>query len=213
MNAKFSLIALAALSTCSVSATAQIPPPEEWEIGPWARGKNYSISMPAHPSRGPSGSITMQLPVVGSGEVDALTTSIGSLEGARQITLRYRIDAPPSTRFLPSEAQDEQATVSLYFQRRGDTWTARGRYAAYRWYSPMRGVIPMSRGEHTVVLRFDETWTNVYAKPNTSDPRGYAEALREASRIGIAFGSRSFRSHGIYATGPARFTLLALDIE
>lgn len=155
----------------------------------------------------------MDFPAFRSGEVDALTTKVGPLAGARQVTLRYRIDAPRGTRFVAVDMPNEPATVSLYFQREGDNWSGRGRYESHRWYVPARAVIPLTPGNHTVTVRFNERWTNVHGRPNHDDPQGFAAALRETSRIGIAFGSISRRSHGVYATGPARFTLLGLDIS
>lgn len=206
------LAASAVLLAGIAAAAVAMPPAGSWEIGPNIRGKNYSVGVPAQPSPGPGGSVVVELPGPG-GEIDALTTGIGSLEGARQITLRYRIDAPRGTRFVAAELPDEPATVSLYLQRAGDNWTGRGRYGSYRWYAPASGVIPLSPGTHTVRLRLDDRWTNVSGVPNEQVPQQYADALGNAAQIGIAFGSPSRRSHGVYATGPARFTLLALDIE
>ena len=155
----------------------------------------------------------MDFPLSGSGEVDALTTAVGPLAGARQITMRYRVDAARGARFVAAETPNERATVSLYFQQARDNWSAKGRYASYRWYAPARAVIPLAPGEHRVTIRFDETWTNVNGKPNHQVPEGFAAALRNTARIGIAFGSSSRRSHGIHVTRPATFTLLSLDID
>jgi hypothetical protein len=194
-------------------AVAAMPPAEAWEIGPWIRGRNYSVGMPAQPSVAPGGGLTFDFPLAGRGQVDALTTATGPLAGARQITLRYRIDAARGTRFVADEAPSETATASLYFQQRGDNWGARGRYASYRWYVPARAVVPLAPGERTVTIRLDDQWGNVNGIPNSQDPGGYQSALANTERLGIAFGSMGMRSHGVYATGPARFTLLALDIR
>ncbi|WP_305096526.1 hypothetical protein [Croceibacterium aestuarii] len=204
----FALVAFAASG-----ALAAMPVADEWNIGPWVRGRNYSPGMPAHPAPGPGGSVQFRFPVAGEGQIDAMTTTVLPLSGASQVTLRYRIDIAPGTRFIADEARDEPATVSLYLQRRGDNWSARGAYASYRWYVPPRGVIPLSPGEHNVTIRFDEAWTNVHGQSNRDDPAGYATALRETSRIGIAFGSAALRSHGVFATGAATFTLLHLGIR
>jgi hypothetical protein len=157
--------------------------------------------------------MAMDFPAAGAGEVDALTTAVGPLAGARRIVLRYRVDAAPRTRFIAVEAPNEPATVSLYFQQAGDNWSARGRFASYRWYAPSRAVIPLTPGLHTVTVQLNETWTNVNGQPNYVVPDGFAAALRNTARLGLAFGSSSLRSHGVYATGPARFTLLGLDID
>ena len=177
------------------------------------RGRNYSVGMPAHPTPLRDGTLAMEFPLAGQGQVDALTTATGPLAGARQVTLRDRLAAAPATRLVPDERPEEAATVSLYFQQRGDTWSGRGRYESYRWYSPARAVIPLAPGVQTVTVAFDEVWTNVYGRPNTEVPMGFAAALADTARIGLAFGSSGARSHGVYATAPARFTLLAFEID
>lgn len=206
-------LAFLALVLAATPAVGQMPSAGAWEIGPMVRGKNYSVGMPAHPSPGPGGSLVMDFPAAGAGEVDALTTAVGPLAGARKITLRYRVDAAPRTRFIAVETPNEEATVSLYFQQAGDSWSARGRFASFRWYVPAHAVIPLRPGLHTVTVHLNETWTNVNGHPNNAVPEGFAAALRNTARLGLAFGSSSRRSHGVYATGPARFTLLSLDIE
>jgi hypothetical protein len=203
------LLAAAALPV----AVAAMPPAEAWEIGPSIRGRNYSVGMPAQPAPARGGGVAFDFPVAGSGQIDAMITNVGPLAGARQITMRYRIDAARGTRFVPDERPEQPGTVSLYFQRRGDNWSARGRYGSYRWYVPARAVIPLEPGVHTVTVRFDEPWGNVNGVQNSQDPAGYRAALEDTARLGVAFGSSGLRSHGVYATGPARFTLLALDIE
>jgi len=210
MNLKIAILAACAAMPVALAA---MPPAEAWEIGPWVRGRNYSVGMPLRPSSGPDGSLVMDFPVSGSGQVDALTTATGPLAGARQITLRYRVDAARGTRFVADEMPNEPATVSLYFQQAGDTWSAKGRFASYRWYSPARAVVALTPGEHSLTVQLDETWTNVNGQPNHAAPDGFAAALRNTARIGLAFGSPSRRSHGVYTTGPARFTLYSLDIS
>jgi hypothetical protein len=207
------VVSVALTSLGLATALEAMPPAGAWEIGPNIRGRNYSVGMPAQPSQRADGSVVMDFPVAGAGQVDAMITGVNSLEGARQITLRYRIDAARGTRFVADELPNEFATVSLYLQQAGDNWSAKGRYASYRWYAPATGVIALTPGTHSVSLRLDDRWTNVSGVPNDSLPAEYAAALANASRIAVAFGSPSRRSHGVYATGPARFTLLALDIE
>ncbi|MEO5706546.1 MAG: hypothetical protein ABIT10_13995 [Alteraurantiacibacter sp.] len=209
----FKLFALAALAFTPVALAATVPPAAEWDIGPWVRGRNYSVGMPANPDAAPGGGVRFTFPRAGRGEIDALTTPIAPLGRARQITIRYRIDAAPGTGFVAGETPDIPATVSLYFQRGGDDWSGRGRMASYRWYAPPAAVIPLAPGERTVTVRLDGGWTNVNGKPVTDDPQGFAAARAETAVLGLAFGSAQRRSHGVYATGRASFTLLALDIR
>lgn len=211
---RFSFLLAGLLATVALpSAIAALPPATAWEIGPWVRGRNYSVGMPSRPTPAPGGGLAFEFPAAGSGEIDALTTAIGPLSGAREITIRYRIDAARGTRFVPAESSIEPASVSLYLQQRGDNWSGRGRYASYRWYSPGHAVIPLAPGVRTVTVRLDDAWTNVYGVPNSQQPQGYAGALEDTARIGLAFGTPSARSHGVYATGPARFTLLGFDVR
>lgn len=212
MKSLYSLLAASALATVAAPVTlSAMPPASAWEIGPNIRGRNYSVGMPAAPSPAQSGGLAFDFPQ--QGEIDALTTSVGPLAGAREITMRYRIDAASGTRLVSAETPNQTATVSLYIQRAGDNWSAKGRYASYRWYVPGHAVIPLKPGTHTLTVRFEETWTNVYGRPNAEDVAGYAAAMENTARLGIAFGTASARSHGVYATGPARFTLLGLDIK
>ena len=114
---------------------------------------------------------------------------------------------------MADETPDQPATVSLYFQRGGDDWSARGRMASYRWYAPPAAVIPLTPGERTVTVRLDAGWTNVNGKPVSDDPQGFAAARAETAMLGVAFGSASRRSHGVYVTGRATFTLLAVEVR
>lgn len=204
---------IAVVTLSPAAASAEMPPASRWTFGPIIRGKTSSPGMPLHPRQGAGDAVVFDLPQDGRAELDAMTTPVSSLDGARSITLRYRIDAAPGTRFRATDLVNEAPTVSIYFQRAGDTWTGRGRYASYRWYVPARAVMPLSPGEHSVTIRFDEVWTNVYGKLNTDHADEYRAALAEADNVGLAFGSRSRRSHGIVASGPARFTLLDLEIR
>ncbi len=204
------LVAGLLASVAVPTALAALPPAAAWEIGPWVRGRNYSVGMPATPEAAPDG-VSFNFPQ--RGEIDAMTLATGPLAGARTITLRYRIDAARGTRFVPAEASEMPAAVSLYIQQRGDTWSGNGRYESYRWYVPAQWVIPLAPGVRTVTVRLDDVWTNVNGRPNSQDPRGFAAALGDTERVGIAFGTSYARSHGVYATGPARFTLLGFDIR
>lgn len=214
MNPRTLLLALIATAALAVPvAISAMPGAQAWEIGPLVRGRNYSVGMPAHPRPGPKGSLVLDIPLEGVGQIDAMTTPVGPLAGARRIILDYRVDAAPGTRFIADEMPDEPAAVSLYFQQAGDNWSGRGRFASYRWYAPGRTVIPLSPGRHTVTIGLDEAWTNVRGQSNQVESAGFAAAMADTATLGVAFGSAGRRSHGIYATGPARFTLLRLDIE
>ena len=145
------------------------------------------------------------------GHVHYLTRRTAPLDTARGLRLRYRIDAAPGTRFVAEEHPNETATLSLYFQRAGDRWTMRTPY--HRWYSPSKKVVPLSAGTHTISIALDEEWIAMAGGSRKTLLADFDRALAQASSVGFVFGSASGRGHGVYATGPARFTLLDFEIE
>ena len=178
----------------------------EWEIGPRIRGRSYSPGMPPHPSvLGEGWYFDFPGPRRSDGHVHYVTRSTGPLDGARGILLDYTIEAAPGAEFVPQETRQGPATLSLYLQRRGDDWRARGRTRFYRWYSPANRVVQLRPGSNTLRIGFDENWISVLGSDHDRSPEEFLEALENAGRIGMTFGGDSGRGHGVYATGPARF--------
>lgn len=213
---RIALIAAAAVaaSACALAATSATaaPPADAWEIGPIIRGKNYSQGMPRRPSESRDGaSFAIPGPTAAQGHVHYLTVPTGPLAGARRITLTYRIDAAPGTRFVPQESPELPATLSLYFQRAGDGWTTR--QPDWRWYAPKDRVTTLRPGTHTVSIGLDEDWIAMTGPDAYANPRGFEAALAETRRVGFTFGSSAGRGHGVYATAPARFTILDFRVE
>lgn len=187
-----------------------------WEIGPDVRGRNYSVGMPLQPT--PAGragwSFEFPYPHAGAGHVHAATYRPGPLINASKIVMRYRIDAPPRARFAPQETPDQPATVSIYFQRAGDSWSGKRKFEFYRWYAPDQSVKQLARGEFEIAVSLsDPNWTSVLGRPVAANPDAFEAALAQTDRIGIAFGSAGRRAHGVYSTTPARFTLLEFRIS
>lgn len=192
------------------------PGAEEWEIGPVIRGRNYSVGMPPTPAPVRGGLWAFDFPVgsEAAGHVHYVTFRPASLAGARSVVMRYRIDAPRGTRFIPRQNPDLPGTVSLYLQRRGDDWRARRGTQWSRWYAPDASVMPLSPGVHEVrVALNDPAWISVLGKRADSNPAALAQAIADIDRIGLVFGSTRARGHGVYATESARFTLLSFRIE
>jgi hypothetical protein len=210
----FALAALG-LATLAAPAKAETPRAAAWEIGPWIKGKNYSVGMPLHPSpEGDGWSFRFPHSSRTAGHVHYVTYDPGSLAGKSRIVVRYRVNARPGTQFLPQENQEEPATVSLFFQRRGDTWTARRQYEHYRWYAPVAHVQRLKPGVHTMVVKLDDpTWVSVGFKPASANPAAFDAAKRDTWRIGLVFGSPLARGHGVFATAPATFDLLDFRVE
>jgi hypothetical protein len=204
---------------CLATVTSAAPPRADlWEIGPVIRGRNYSVGMPERPLPVREGlRFDFPSPSVEAGHVHALTYAHGPLRGKRRIVVRYRIDIAPGARdvrFVPQEQPDQPATVTLFFQRARDNWTARGRFADYRWYAPGVKLGPVARGTHDIVIRLDDPdWTQVTGQRAGDNAQAFAAAIAETDRIGLVFGSPSRRGHGVFATGRARFTLLDFRVE
>ncbi|WP_432768898.1 MAG: hypothetical protein HEQ22_16285 [Sphingopyxis sp.] len=212
---KIVIASAAALACLAAAGAVAAPHAGDWDIGPVIRGKNYSVNMPPHPAPTRRGwSFDFPVGSAAAGHVHYVTYRPGSLAGKSQIVVRYRVDAAPGTRFVPQANPDRPATVSLYVQRRGDNWNARGNYQYYRWFAPSPTVKPLAPGVHEMTVRLDDPWwLSVLGKPASSNPRALAAALRDAERIGLVFGAENARGHGVYATRPARFTLLSFDIR
>ncbi|MBO6527833.1 hypothetical protein [Erythrobacter sp.] len=192
---------------------AERAPLREWEIGPVIRGRNYSVGMPLHPEISREGwFFDFPGPRRRDGHVHYVTRRTGPLDGARGLRLRYRIDAQAGTRFVPQEFPDRTALLSLYIQRRGDDWLARRGTQFHRWYSPQDRVVPLEPGEHELTILFAENWISVMGSDHARSPQAFAEALAEAGRVGFTLGSSGGRGHGVYATAPARFTVLEFSV-
>ena len=67
-------------------------------------------------------------------------------------------------------------------------------------------MVPLAPGVYTMTVRLDEMWTNVNGKPVSQQPDGFYAALENTARVGLAFGSASRRSHGVYTTGASGTT-------
>jgi hypothetical protein len=210
----FALIALA-LAQTGIAAHATSPA-MDWEIGPIIRGQNYSLNMPLAPMQTEGGwAFNFPNSTKADGHVHYVTFDPGSLRNASLIRVRYRVDARQGTRFVPQEDSHRPGTVSLFFQRRGDNWSARGRYALYRWYAPAHTVQEIAPGIHEMTVRLDDpAWGSVVGGIKAGDrPRAFERSLANASRVGLVFGSTAARGHGVYATAPARFELLDFEIR
>lgn len=208
MKNLFATVALS-LAVAGTAVAAQAPA-EAWRIGPIIKGRNYSVGMPLSMQAGPQGP-TLAFPAEGRGHVHYVSLATGPLQGARLITMRYRIDAERGTRFVAQE-DGSPGTIGLAFQRAGDNWSAKGRYEAYRWYSP--NAIPLTPGTHTFTARLDDpAWIGVLSSRSATNPQGFAGAMAETETVSITFGGNSGRGHGVYSTAPARFTLLDFRID
>lgn len=148
-----------------------------------------------------------------SGSVNYITKPAGSLAGKTKIVLHARIEAADGTRFAPPKFPDLPASMTLYFQRAGDDWSAQGKFEAYRWYAGFATVSNLKAGDYVVEARFDGGWTAVLGTPRASNPEGFQAALANADRIGFVLGGGDGLGHGIFATGPAKFVITDFQVQ
>lgn len=207
--------ALASVLALTGSVALAAPPASDWTIGPLVRGENYSVGMPLQPSQTRNGwSFNFPHRTRADGHVHYVTFKPDSLVGKSRITVRYRVDAATTTRFIAQENEHLPATVSLFFQRSGDNWSARGRYNFYRWYAPPHSVQELSPGVHQMTVQLsDSLWTPVMGGESGDHPEEFRAAVADPAQIGLVFGSAAGRGHGVYATGPARFELLSFELN
>ncbi|MGI8981436.1 MAG: hypothetical protein ACR2FY_19595 [Pirellulaceae bacterium] len=215
----------------STAATAAkpVPPatgadpmdPDVWEIGPLINGKNYSVNMPLNPSPHPNGGwyFDISYPTAEAGHVHYVTFKHGSLSGKTRIVMRYRLEMDEGVRLIPAKEPDTthfHSMLTMYFQRRGDDWSGRGKYETYRWWATFATVTPIPRalptGEHELSVPLEGNWTAVQTSSATTSPKKFQEAIRDAERVGFTFGGGDGYGHGVYATGPARFVVTHFEV-
>lgn len=191
-------------------------PANDWVIGPIIKGRNYSVGMPMAPVPTRSGwYFDFPQSTRADGHVHYVTVRPGQIANKSRVIVRYRVTIAKGARFVAQEHPDQPATVSLHFQRYGDNWSGKGRYAAFRWYAPEHSVQRIAPGTHEMIVDLDDPqWVSVWGTTRGADENEqYRAALEDASRIGLVFGSAGARGHGVYATGPARFELLSFEVQ
>ena len=198
----FSMISAAALALAAQSAATHPLDASAWSI-------QFSRGMPPQPAAS-QGGWSIDFPYPRRGHVNYVSFRPGPLAGRRAIVVDLQIDAAPGTRFVARENPGEPATVSLILQRRGDRLTAR--YANYRWYAPAHTVLRLAPGRHRLTVPIDSRWTSVLGQPAASNRRAFGDALADTDRVGLVFGTRSARGHGVFDTGPARLTATGFQI-
>lgn len=186
-------------------------PASAWVIGPIIDGRSYSRRMPLHPSPRRNGGWYIDLPQA-PGSVHYVTFRHGSLAGKTRIVMRYRVEAEPGVRIMPRNYPQWTGSITPYFQRSGDNWTARGRFETYRWYATFttRGLVP---GEHEIVAPLNAKWTAVETSTARTNPRAFHEAIVDADEVGFVLGGGDGFGHGVFASGPARLVVLDFRVE
>lgn len=205
------LIGAAGLGLASIASAAP-PPASSWIIGPITRKGNYSRGVPLHPIPGAGRAWHIDLPRA-PGSVHYVTFRHGSLAGKHRIVMRYRVEAAPGVQIFPRTAPGMPSVITLYFQRRGDNWSGRGPFEAFRWYATFASQRPISPGEHVMVASLSGNWTAVETSSARTNPFAFRDALANADQVGFVLGGGTGYGHGVFATGPARLIVTDFRVE
>lgn len=171
-----------------------------WLIGPFVNGKNHSKNMPLRPEITSTG---WCIGLTTDSKVDAVLTNCDGVSGT--IRAKFRIKGS----VVPFEQHDSSPLISLYFQQKGDNWSAKGDMQYYRWYSGQIATFVAGDGELIIPLT-PELWGSVFGRNGADHSERFAEAMKNAHRVGIVFGWSAGRSHGV--TGNAVFELLEWNV-
>jgi hypothetical protein len=211
-SATFPITFLAASATVAAAAATTHLDPGAWTIGPIIKGRNYSPGMPLRPSSGPGRVWHINIPPA-PGSVHYVTFRHGSLAGKSRIRMRYRVMVEPGARIVPTTDPNSESIITLYFQRRGDSWSGRGRFETYRWYATFASHSPIVAGEHEIVAPLDANWTAVQNSSVQSSPAEFRAAIAQADQVGFVLGGGDGYGHGVHATGRARLIVTDFRVE
>ncbi len=183
-----------------------------WTIGPMIDGRNYSRGMPLRPSPHAGGGWQVDLPQAPR-SIHYVTFRHGSLAGKSRIVMRYRIEADPGVRIVPRTAPGAPSMITLYLQRRGDDWSARDHYEAYRWFASFATQSPITTGDHVLVAPLSGNWSAVQSSTARTNPAAFRAALADADEVGFVLGGGDGLGHGVSATGRARLIVTSFRVE
>lgn len=176
-------------------------PSQGWYFGPILQGRNYTLGMSERPETVGAG---WRFSLAPGQEVDGVLQGAARLAGT--IHLRYRFAGA----VYPSEYPDHEPLLALFFQRRGDDWSAQGAFAFYRWYHILG---PLAPGEYeTTVPLTAEAWSSVNGKSGADAAVEFAEALSACACVGVGFGHNMGLMHGVCTAATATFEMLAFEV-
>ncbi|MDE0879956.1 MAG: hypothetical protein OSB00_15040 [Sphingomonas bacterium] len=171
-----------------------------WSIGPLVHGDNYSRNMPSVPTKLAGG--VWSVLIEPGAELDGVTIARGPVTGS--IFLRYRVTGDG---LYPSEVPGEEPILTVYLQRKGDNWSGAGKYDGYRFYRI--APLPLTPGEHEAMVPLEaREFVGVSGAGAWDLGSLFTEALASNGRIGLAFGHRHGRMHGVETTEPVIVDLL-----
>jgi hypothetical protein len=144
-----------------------------------------------------------QVTVPHSGKLGTIVQPCGDLSQLKEITVRYHTEG----KFLTNAGNDlAPPLLSVYFQQKGDNWSAAGHYGNFRWYSFTPQVL--KPGEHTFTVKMSDRWISV-GNGNNENLASFDAARRNAGVVGFVLGGgnspEAGRAHGVKG---GEFTLL-----
>ena len=185
--------------------------PNSWEIGPFINGENYSKGMPVQPAKASDGIFTLEL-TTPEQQPHYVTMPSEPLAGRSKIIMTYKVELAEGAKIVPVKNPLAPSIISLYFQRKGDSWTAKDE--AFRWYAAFANHKPINAGEYTLEAQLDGNWTSVLSSSRTNNPDAFREALENTGRVGFVLGGGDGLGHGVYAEGgAARIVVTSFRVE
>jgi len=187
------------------------PPPTTWEF-------QCSRGMPATPAAAPGGLWYFNFPVGpeqrGANSVHYVVRPGMPLAGV--LTATWRVQTSGGAKFQyrlqANNTCGGNAFVTLYFQRRGDTWNGVGDYQYYRWFSDR--AVDLADGEATLAVPLDDgaKWISVFGLKGNTAPGQFAAAVADPMAVGLTFGGGCFKGHGVnISDGSATFSLMRFE--
>ena len=168
-----------------------------WSVNDW--------ESPLKPNRARISGDTLSIPAA-PGSANYVTRP-GKLTTASTMKLSFTLDAPVTAKENPSAP----ATATLYFQRKGDNWSAQGPYETYRWYASFATVKLVGPGEYHLEAPLSERWIAVQGSNSFDSPEAFLAAIENVEKVGFVLGGGGGLGHGV--TGPAKLTINSFSIE
>ncbi len=61
-------------------------------------------------------------------------------------------------------------------------------------------------------VSLNDAWISVNGAVAAANPMAFQDALADTGRVGFVLGGAAARGHGVYATGPARLTVISFQV-
>jgi len=179
-----------------------------WVIGPiLPDGRNTSKGYPERPETGAGFVCAFDFVPGGYNHVHYLTRDREPINGATLI-VEYEFEAADGVRFASQEGNGP-AWITPFIQRSGDDFTAMGDMTYYRWWANVfTTAIEPGRATLSIPLQ-SKFWCHTMG---VGGDDFFRTALASNGRWGVTFGGPTGLGHGVYSTGPARFTLHRMEV-